>query len=67
MIAACTARHTEVTLVSDWSPNLSFLSRMPSISTLNQTAALLVPAYLPNKTYIAIISSDGDNMQARLE
>ena len=62
-IAACSQHHTEVALVSDWSPNLSFWSQMTPVATLHQPAALPLPPYAPNCTYVAIITSDGDSLQ----
>ena len=64
MVADCSSHHTEVSLVSDWCPNLSFYSKMDTIrAVLQQVALLPAPAYDPNSTYIAFINSDGDNMQ----
>ncbi len=62
-IAACSQHHTEVALVSDWSPNLSFWSQMTPVTTLHQPPALPLPSYSPNCTYVAIITSDGDSLQ----
>ena len=62
-IAACSQHHTEVALVSDWSPNLSFWSQMDPVATLHQPPALPLPPYAPNCTYVAIITSDGDSLQ----
>jgi len=62
-IAACSQHHTEVALVSDWSPNLSFWSQMTPVATLHQPPALPLPPYSPNCTYVAIITSDGDSLQ----
>lgn len=39
-IAACSQHHTEVSLVTDWSPNLSFWSMMPAVTQLTQAAPL---------------------------
>ncbi|DBA87134.1 TPA: hypothetical protein ACH3X2_005239 [Trebouxia sp. C0005] len=62
-IAACSQHHTEVALVSDWSPNLSFWSRMTPVATLHQSPALPLPPYSSNCAYVAIITSDGDSLQ----
>ncbi len=62
-IAACSQHHTEVALVSDWSPNLSFWSQMTPVTILHQPPALPLPPYSPNCTYVAIITSDGDSLQ----
>ena len=41
-------------------------SRLPGLSgPLLQAPPLPVQGYSPQKTYIAIVASDGDNMQAR--
>ena len=64
-IAACSQHHTEVALVSDWSPNLSFWSQMTPVATLHQPPVLPLPPYSPNCTYVAIIASDGDSLQVR--
>lgn len=62
-IAACSQHHTEVSLVTDWSPNLSFWSMMPAVTQLTQAAPLPRESYSPNHTYVAIIASDGDSVQ----
>lgn len=62
-IAACSQHHTEVSLVSDWSPNLSFWSTMAAVAQLAQPAPLAHSAYWPSHTYIALIASDGDSLQ----
>lgn len=62
-IAACSQHHTEVALVSDWSPNLSFWSEMTPVATLHQPPAIPLPPYSSNCTYVAIITSDGDSLQ----
>ncbi|MGE0827543.1 MAG: hypothetical protein AB7G75_35100 [Candidatus Binatia bacterium] len=62
VIARMTERRSQLTLVSDYSTNLSFLSRFPSIDHLQQPPIARV-SYDPTKTYVAIIFSDGDNLQ----
>lgn len=62
-IAACSQHHTELALVSDWSPNLSFWSQMTPVTALLQGPLLPVPPYSPNCTYVAVIASDGDSLQ----
>ena len=39
---------------------------MPPTQNLTQTEAPPAPQYDGNHTYVAIIASDGDNMQVRL-
>lgn len=64
-IAACSQHHTEVSVVSDWSPNLGFWSLMAPILHLAQLPPLPHEPYSPNHTYIALIASDGDSVQVR--
>ena len=64
-IAACSQHHTEVSVVSDWSPNLSFWSLMAPILQLAQPPPSPHEPYSPNHTYIAVIASDGDSVQVR--
>ena len=66
VVADCSLHHTEISLVSDWSPNLSFYSMMqPLASDLQQVALPSSLIYNPNHTYLAVVNSDGDNMQVR--
>ena len=65
-IAACSQHHTEVSLVSDWSPNLSFWSQMAAATHIAQPPPLPHEPYSPNHTYIALIASDGDSVQVCL-
>ncbi len=54
--------------MSDWSPNLSFYSLMQPIEAiLTQVPQAVSPVYSPNDTYLAVINSDGDNMQASFQ
>ena len=63
VVASCSVHHTEITLVSDWNSGLSFWSQMPaSVEQLQQPEAH-IQTYDPSKTYVAVIASDGDNMQ----
>lgn len=67
VVADCSQRHTEVSLVSDWCPNLSFYSLMQPLEVkLTQVPQADSPVYNPNDTYLAVINSDGDNMQASI-
>ena len=63
MVAECTLHHTEITLVSDWNSGLSFWSQMPPVTQQLQQPQALTLTYDPSKTYVAVIASDGDNMQ----
>ena len=64
VVADCSIHHTEISLVSDWCPNLSFLSRMQAQQEpWAQNSFSPAPAFNPNHTYLAVINSDGDNMQ----
>ena len=64
VVASCTRTHTEITLVSDWLSSLSFWSQVPPLQPglprLPHPQAVL---YEPHRTYVAVIASDGDNMQ----
>ena len=62
-IAACSQHHTEVSLVTDWSPNLSFWSQMAAATHIAQPPPLPHEPPSPNHTYIALIASDGDSVQ----
>lgn len=64
-IAACSQHHTELSVVSDWSPNLGFWFLMAPILQLAQPPPLPHEPYSPNQTYIALIASDGDSVQVR--
>ena len=64
VVADCSIHHTEISLVSDWCPNLSFYSLMQPVSAALEQAPLAHGlTYSPNDTYLAVINSDGDNMQ----
>ncbi|EIE20344.1 hypothetical protein COCSUDRAFT_3563 [Coccomyxa subellipsoidea C-169] len=64
VVAICSKHHTEVSLVSDYCSSLSFWSRMPAVTgQLVQSPPLPAGPYSRLTTYIAIIASDGDNMQ----
>ncbi|CAE7815866.1 unnamed protein product [Symbiodinium sp. KB8] len=63
MVADCTSSHSEISLVSDFAPNLAFFSLLPPVVSLKQVPLLPVPKYDPSKIYVALLSSDGDNMQ----
>lgn len=68
VVADCSLHHTEISLVSDWSPNLSFYSLMqPLTSNLTQIARGPKLIYNPNDTYLAVVNSDGDNIQVDLQ
>ena len=67
LVCQCTSQKRLVTIASDWAENLSFLSRMPPAATvdapLKQPAdAVQVRAYSPQRTYAAVVVSDGDNL-----
>ncbi|BDA45333.1 hypothetical protein COCOBI_07-1200 [Coccomyxa sp. Obi] len=64
VVALCSKHHTEISLVSDYCSSLSFWSRMPPVTgPLVQSPPLAARPYSRLRTYIAIIASDGDNMQ----
>lgn len=64
MVADCSLHHTEISVVSDWCPNLSFYSRMAPLTTvLPQVPLTPAPVYDPTHIYLAVVNSDGDNMQ----
>lgn len=63
VVASCSVHHTEITLVSDWNSGLSFWSQMPSVGQQLQQPEAHTLTYDPSKTYVAVIASDGDNMQ----
>ena len=65
VVASCTPTHTEITLVSDWCSSLSFWSQVPALQRTVQQVPPEEVLYDPSKTYVAVIASDGDNMQAR--
>lgn len=64
VVASCAKQHTEISLVSDFAPSLSFWSLTPALhpEPLPQPPQQPV-TYQPDKTYVAMIVSDGDNMQ----
>eukprot|EP01047_Picozoa_sp_COSAG01_P036189 COSAG01_NODE_2816_length_7019_cov_22.384682_5_plen_392_part_00 len=66
LLEECTRKHSVLTLASDQSPNLSFLSKLPTIAT-----PLLQPpmfggvqprVFDQRKSYVALMMSDGDNI-----
>ena len=64
VVADCSIHHSEISLVSDWCPNLSFMSRMQiQQQTWIQNSFSPAPVFNPNHTYLAVLNSDGDNMQ----
>ncbi|CAE7227035.1 unnamed protein product, partial [Symbiodinium sp. CCMP2456] len=63
VVADCTTSHSEISLVSDFAPNLAFFSLLPPVVSLKQAPLLPVPMYDSSKIYVALLSSDGDNMQ----
>jgi len=63
VVADCTSSHSEISLVSDFAPNLAFFSLLPPVQSLKQVPLLPIPKYDPSKIYVALLSSDGDNMQ----
>ena len=67
LVCQCTGTRRLLTVASDWSENLSFLSRLPRAASaeapLRQPAdAVRVHAYSPELTYVAVVVSDGDNL-----
>lgn len=59
----CTPLHRTLSLVGDYAANLAWFSRFPPVETLTQPAPIDAGPYSADKTYVAIIVSDGDNMQ----
>jgi len=65
VVAECSKRHSAISLVSDYAIDLSFHSALAPITQLKQAPLLPVPTYNASKVYLAIVVSDGDNMQVR--
>lgn len=62
-VALCTSDHTALTLVSDFSSNLAFHTRVP-FSTVAPAPAPPPPlTYDASQTYVSLVISDGDNLQ----
>jgi len=63
ILGECIPSHKLVTLASDWSEQLSFLSALPPASSLAQPRdATVVDRYSPDEVYVAVLMSDGDNI-----
>ena len=69
LLCQCTARKRLVTIASDFTENLSYLSSLPA-STATPSTPLAQPpdavrvhgGYSPTMTYVSIVVSDGDNI-----
>ncbi len=61
----CNLRHDAISLVSDYVVNLSFLSLMTPFFDMPHAPlpAVASPDYDASKVYVALIRSDGDNLQ----
>ena len=61
----CTLRHDVISLVSDFVVNLSFLSLMTKFHEMPHAPLppVATPAFNSSKVYVALIRSDGDNLQ----
>lgn len=55
--------HGKITLASDWSANLSFTSSFGENSSFKQKNYVQRDLTKENKHYVAIVMSDGDNLQ----
>lgn len=60
-----TRSRTQLGVWSDWASNLSFYSQFPPVKELKQPPKKRV-RYDPEKTYVALVVSDGDNIQLNL-
>ena len=61
----CTPKHDVLSLVADYVTSFSFHEQLSAFGTMNHAAlpAVQPPLYNSSKTYVAIVRSDGDNMQ----
>ena len=61
----CALRHDVISLVSDFVVNLSFLSLMTAFESMPHAPLPTVapPSYSRGKVYVALVRSDGDNLQ----
>jgi hypothetical protein len=61
----CALRHDVISLVSDFVVNLSFLSLMTAFASMPHAPLPTVapPSYSRSKVYVALVRSDGDNLQ----
>jgi hypothetical protein len=62
-INLCTPSHRTISLVGDLASNLAFHARAQPVVSLTQHPPKQVGRYDRKRTYIAIVNSDGDNMQ----
>ena len=68
LLCQCTEAKRLITVASDWAENLSFLSRLGQIAVGHREAyvqppdAVTVSHYSTDRTYVAILVSDGDNL-----
>eukprot|EP01052_Picozoa_sp_SAG31_P009453 SAG31_NODE_496_length_14862_cov_9.280837_19_plen_473_part_00 len=68
LLEECTVRHSLLTLASDQSPNLSFLSKLPPITTADKLSQPPMwgggqtRIFSETKAYITLVISDGDNI-----
>ena len=59
----CTPKHRTISLVGDIASNLAFHARAQPVVSLAQHPPKPVGPYDKDKTFVAIVNSDGDNMQ----
>ena len=64
MPGSCTKTHRQITLASDMASSMSFFhgSRLPSPKPLKQIPVDTSLVFDASKSYIAILTSDGDNL-----
>lgn len=62
-VSLCTSDHRALTLVSDFSSNLAFHTRVPFSVVAPAPAPPPALTYDTTKTYVALVVSDGDNLQ----
>lgn len=62
-VALCTSDHRALTLVSDYSSNLAFHTRVPFSGVVPAPAPPPALTYDASQTYVALVVSDGDNLQ----
>lgn len=68
LVGQCTSEKRLITIASDFAENLSFLARLPASPSAPSEPwkqppdAVTVSGYTRDRTYIAIIVSDGDNL-----